>query len=71
MNDILNVVFCLIRDEIAYVRKTALLRAVNLSCYYISSKVIVFLTLLIYVLTGNYLSAEKVRHRQFSKTRHN
>ncbi|CAL8127054.1 unnamed protein product [Orchesella dallaii] len=47
-------------DEISFIRKTAILRAINLSCYYISSKVVVFLTLLTYVLMGNYLSAEKV-----------
>jgi hypothetical protein len=49
------------RDEIKYIKKTAILRAINLSLYYISSKIIVFLTLLSYVLTqGNYLTAEKV-----------
>ncbi|ODN02105.1 Multidrug resistance-associated protein 4 [Orchesella cincta] len=47
-------------DEISCIRKTAILRAINLSCYYISSKVVVFLTLLTYVLMGNYLNAEKV-----------
>lgn len=36
------------------------LRALNLGLYYVSSKLIIFLTLVAYVLTGNYLTAEKV-----------
>ena len=35
-------------------------RSLNLSLFYTSSKVIVFLTFLVYVITGNPLSSEKV-----------
>jgi ATP-binding cassette subfamily C (CFTR/MRP) protein 4 len=37
-----------------------MLRAANLSLCYVFSKLIIFLTLVTYVLTGNFLTAEKV-----------
>jgi ATP-binding cassette subfamily C (CFTR/MRP) protein 4 len=42
------------------IRKTSRLRAINMSLFYTSSKIVIFLTLLTYVLTGNSLTAEKV-----------
>ena len=54
-----NVVFHF-RDEIRIIKKTSLLRAINMSLFYTSSKVIIFLTLLTYVLLDNKLDAEKV-----------
>lgn len=46
--------------EIKSIGKQMKLRAVNLGLYYVSSKVIIFLTLTTYVLTGNALTSEKV-----------
>ncbi|XP_068230341.1 ATP-binding cassette sub-family C member 4-like isoform X1 [Palaemon carinicauda] len=48
------------KSEIDVVMKTNYYRAVNMSLFFTSSKVIVFLALLTYVLTGNVLTAEKV-----------
>ncbi|XP_066976379.1 ATP-binding cassette sub-family C member 4-like isoform X2 [Macrobrachium rosenbergii] len=48
------------KSEIDVVMKTNYYRAVNMSLFFTSSKVIVFLALLTYVLTGNILTAEKV-----------
>lgn len=42
------------------IRRTSRLRAVNQSLFYTSSKLIIFITLLSYVVTGNTLTAEKV-----------
>ncbi|OXA51509.1 Multidrug resistance-associated protein 4 [Folsomia candida] len=47
-------------DEIKSIGRQMSLRALNLGLYYVSSKLIIFLTLVAYVLTGNYLTAEKV-----------
>ncbi|CAL8127080.1 unnamed protein product [Orchesella dallaii] len=48
------------KDEVKVIRKTSRLRAINMSLFYTSSKLIIFLTLLVYVLTDNTLTAEKV-----------
>ncbi|KAK8736319.1 hypothetical protein OTU49_004939, partial [Cherax quadricarinatus] len=48
------------KSEIDVIMKTNYYRAVNMSLFFTSSKVIVFLALLTYVLTGNVLTAEKV-----------
>ncbi|CAG7731096.1 unnamed protein product [Allacma fusca] len=48
------------KDEIKFIRKTSYLRALNMSLFFTSSKVIVFLTLLLYVLLGHHLTAELV-----------
>ncbi|ODN02112.1 Multidrug resistance-associated protein 4 [Orchesella cincta] len=48
------------KDEVKVIRKTSRLRAVNMSLFYTSSKLIIFLTLLVYVLTDHTLTAEKV-----------
>ena len=46
------------------VTKISFLRSINWSLYYTSSKVTVFLTLIVYVLSGNYLTAEAVSNTQ-------
>ncbi|KAK7083945.1 Multidrug resistance-associated protein 4, partial [Halocaridina rubra] len=48
------------KSEIDVIMKTNYYRAVNMSLFFTSSKVIVFLALLTYVSTGNILTAEKV-----------
>lgn len=52
---------CRYRKEVNVIRRTAYFRALNMSLFYISSKLIIFLTFVVYVLTGNALSAEKVQ----------
>ena len=42
------------------IRKTAYFRALNISLSVNTSKLIIFLTFVAYVLTGNVLTAEKV-----------
>ncbi|XP_069987945.1 ATP-binding cassette sub-family C member 4 isoform X1 [Penaeus vannamei] len=48
------------KSEIDVIMRTNYYRAVNMSLFFTSSKVIVFLALLTYILTGNALTAEKV-----------
>ncbi|KAF2351830.1 ABC transporter type 1 transmembrane domain [Trinorchestia longiramus] len=48
------------RSEIDVVMRTNYCRAVNMSLFFTSAKLVVFLALLTYVLTGNILTAEKV-----------
>lgn len=43
------------------IRRTGYYRGLNMSLFYTSGKVIIFLTLLVYVLGGNALTADKVR----------
>lgn len=47
--------------EMSIIRRTAYLRAFNSSLFFTSSKLIVFLTFVIYVLTGNILTSDAVR----------
>lgn len=56
--------FVIDRKEVNVIRRTAYFRALNMSLFYISSKLIIFLTFVVYVLTGNALSAEKVINLQ-------
>ena len=49
------------RKEINVIRRTNYYRSVNTTLYYISSKIIIFVTFLIYVVTGNTLTSEKVK----------
>jgi len=46
--------------EVACIRRTYVYHAINTSAYFISSKLIVFITFVVYVLNGNILTAEKV-----------
>ena len=48
------------REETNVIRTTSYFRGLNFSLFNISSKLICFLTLLAYVLTGNILISEKV-----------
>ena len=48
------------RSEIDVIMRTNYYRAVNMSLFFSSAKLVVFLALLTYVLTGNVLTAEKV-----------
>ena len=48
------------RKEINVIRRTNYYRSVNMSLYHISSKMIVFVTFVVYVMTGNALTSEKV-----------
>ena len=56
-----------IRKEIDVIRRTNYFRSLNMSLYYISSKIIVFLTFLVYVVAGNSLSSEKVYLHVFNR----
>ena len=46
--------------EMAVVRRTGILRAFNVTLLYIASKLMIFPTLVAYVLLGNELTPEKV-----------
>ena len=48
------------RAEVAVIKKTAILRGINLALFFVSSKVITFIMLILYVLTGGTLNAEMV-----------
>ncbi|KAK2715107.1 hypothetical protein QYM36_009933, partial [Artemia franciscana] len=48
------------KKEVDVIRKTNYFRSLNQTLFYTSSKIVVFLTLLAYVLTGNALTADKV-----------
>ncbi|XP_042212324.1 ATP-binding cassette sub-family C member 4-like isoform X2 [Homarus americanus] len=48
------------KSEIDVIMKTNYYRAIIMSLFFTSSKVIVFLSLLTYILTGNVLTAEKI-----------
>jgi len=48
------------RKEVDVVRRAAFLKAVNMSLCFLSSKVVTFFTLIVYVLVGNTLTADKV-----------
>lgn len=51
------------RKEINVIRRTNYFRALNTNLFFTSSKIIIFLTFLVYILTGNHLTAEKVFKR--------
>ncbi|KAM8856472.1 ATP-binding cassette sub-family C member 4-like isoform 2-T2 [Spinachia spinachia] len=48
------------RREISKIMKSSYLRGLNMASFFVASKIIVFITVCIYVLTGNQLSASRV-----------
>lgn len=48
------------RKEINVIRRTNYFRALNMGLFFTSSKLIIFLTFLVLIFTGNHLTAEKV-----------
>ncbi|XP_069558741.1 ATP-binding cassette sub-family C member 4-like [Brachyistius frenatus] len=48
------------RMEISKIMKSSYLRALNMASFFVASKIIIFITVCVYVLTGNKLSASKV-----------
>ncbi|XP_063352993.1 ATP-binding cassette sub-family C member 4-like isoform X3 [Pelmatolapia mariae] len=48
------------RMEISKIMKSSYLRALNMASFFAASKVIIFVTVCVYVLTGNKLSASRV-----------
>ena len=48
------------RLEVAVIRQTGFLRAFNVTLLYVSSKLMIFPTLVAFVLLGNELTPEKV-----------
>ncbi|XP_078513731.1 ATP-binding cassette sub-family C member 4 [Lissotriton helveticus] len=48
------------RNEIAKILRSSYLRAINVSFFFVSSKIIVFVTFTTYVLLGNTISASRV-----------
>ncbi|XP_057378671.1 LOW QUALITY PROTEIN: ATP-binding cassette sub-family C member 4-like [Daphnia carinata] len=48
------------RKEINVIRRTNYFRALNMSLFFTSSKLIIFLTFLVFIFTGNHLTAQKV-----------
>ena len=48
------------RKEVGIIRQTNYFRSLNTSLFNVSSKFIVFLTFLVYVISGNVLTSEKV-----------
>ncbi|XP_031714239.1 multidrug resistance-associated protein 4-like [Anarrhichthys ocellatus] len=48
------------RMEISKIMKSSYLRGLNMASFFVASKIIVFITVCIYVLTGNQLSASRV-----------
>ncbi|KAL6100875.1 abcc4 [Pungitius sinensis] len=48
------------RKEISKIMKSSYLRGLNMASFFVASKIIVFITVCIYVLTGNQLSASRV-----------
>ncbi|CAN9497709.1 unnamed protein product [Ophioblennius macclurei] len=48
------------RMEISKIMKSSYLRGLNMASFFIASKIIVFFTVLVYVLTGNELTASRV-----------
>jgi len=48
------------RNEISKIMKSSYLRALNMAFYFSASKVIVFITFVVYVLLGNTITASRV-----------
>ncbi|XP_029980719.1 multidrug resistance-associated protein 4-like isoform X2 [Sphaeramia orbicularis] len=48
------------RMEISKIMKSSYLRGLNMASFFVASKIIIFITVCVYVLTGNRLSASKV-----------
>ena len=52
------------RMEVAVIRQTGYLRAFNVTLLYVSSKLMIFPTLVAFVLLGNELTPEKVEQSE-------
>lgn len=50
----------LYRMEISKIMKSSYLRGLNMASFFVASKIIIFVTVCVYVLTGNELSASRV-----------
>lgn len=50
----------LCRMEISKIMKSSYLRGLNMASFFVVSKIIIFITVCVYVLTGNELSASRV-----------
>uniref|UniRef100_A0A7N8WJ41 Multidrug resistance-associated protein 4 n=1 Tax=Mastacembelus armatus TaxID=205130 RepID=A0A7N8WJ41_9TELE len=48
------------RKEISKIMKSSYLRGLNMASFFVASKIIIFTTICVYVLTGNTLSASRV-----------
>uniref|UniRef100_A0A8D0CMH0 Multidrug resistance-associated protein 4 n=1 Tax=Sander lucioperca TaxID=283035 RepID=A0A8D0CMH0_SANLU len=48
------------RMEISKIMKSSFLRGLNMASFFVANKIIVFITVCVYVLTGNQLSASRV-----------
>uniref|UniRef100_A0A8P4K2G0 Multidrug resistance-associated protein 4 n=1 Tax=Dicentrarchus labrax TaxID=13489 RepID=A0A8P4K2G0_DICLA len=48
------------RMEISKIMKSSYLRGLNMASFFVASKIIIFVTVCVYVLTGNQLSASRV-----------
>ncbi|KAM9447563.1 ATP-binding cassette sub-family C member 4-like isoform 4-T5 [Salvelinus alpinus] len=48
------------RKEISKIMKSSYLRGLNMASFFVASKIIVFITFTVYVLTGNRISASRV-----------
>lgn len=46
--------------EISKIMKSSYLRGLNMASFFVASKIIIFITVCVYVLTGNQLSASRV-----------
>ncbi|TKS67158.1 Multidrug resistance-associated protein 4 [Collichthys lucidus] len=53
------------RMEISKIMKSSYLRGLNMASFFVASKIIIFITVCVYVLTGNELSASRVFHGRF------
>nr|XP_033474245.1 multidrug resistance-associated protein 4-like [Epinephelus lanceolatus] len=48
------------RMEISKIMKSSYLRGLNMASFFVASKIIVFITICVYILTGNQLSASRI-----------
>ena len=53
--------------EMKVIRRASFLRAFNATLFYTSSRLYIFLTLLVLVFSGNELTPEKVKNINFNK----
>lgn len=53
-------VLSLYRMEISKIMQSSYLRGLNMASFFVASKIIIFVTVCVYVLTGNELSASRV-----------
>lgn len=57
---LLKHVLLLYRMEISKIMKSSYLRGLNMASFFVASKIIIFVTICVYVLMGNKLSASRV-----------